>query len=474
MHNFKLKITCLAVAAALGLTACGGGGSSSGESTLTTSNITGVITGFGSVYVDGIEYETDNANFTLDGVAGTENQLAIGMVVSLQGTVNADGTTGTATAVTFADEVEGTLLANNFLADGTLNIMGQTVHIIDTTSLDSEVLGVDTFESIAVGNVVEVSGFSDGSGTIYATRIEVKKEALEVGDNIELKGVISSLDTAGQTFTLGGLTIDYSSAQLDDISEITNGLYVEIKSDQALSGTTMIASKIELEGDGKHDERGDDGEEMEFEGIIMSVDSNFIVVNGQTVYFNDETEYEHGDESRLVVGTKLKVEGEFNTEGLLIAEEFKFKEEGDTEISSHVESVDTNASTLTMMGLTFHIKNTTIMKDERDEDGQTAVRYFDIADIAAGDWLEIRAYYDELNSQWVATQLERDDKDLDELASIEGIVVDNTTLNQLTVATLTVDYSAVSNFTANIGDKVEMEGSYTDNLFTVTEISIDD
>ena len=474
MHNFKLKITCLAVAAALGLTACGGGGSSSGESSSTSSNISGVITGFGSVYVDGVEYETDNANFTLDGIAGTEDQLAVGMVVSLQGTLNADGTTGTATTVTFEDEVEGTLLANNFLADGTLNIMGQTIHIIDTTSLDSRVVGVDTFESIAIGNVVEVSGFSDGSGTIYATRLEVKKAALEVGDDIELKGVISSLNTITQTFTLGGLTIDYSSAQLDGISEMVDGLYVEIKSDQALSGFTMFASKIELERDGEHDERGDDGEEIEFEGIIMSVDSNSIVVNGQTVYFNDETEFEHGDESHLIIGSKLKVEGEFNAEGLLIAEEFKFKEEGDTEITSHVESVDANASTLTIMGLTLHVNNTTIMEDERDEEGQTAVRYFDITDITVGDWLEIRAHYDELNSQWVATKLEREDKELNELASIEGVVEDNTILNQLTVATLTVDYSAVSSFTANIGDKVEMEGSYADNLFTVTEISIDD
>ena len=77
--NEKLKITTvsLAIAGVIGLTACGGGGSGSDSSTATTGSMitSGVVTGFGSVFVDGVEFETDSSSFSLDdGDDGIEDE----------------------------------------------------------------------------------------------------------------------------------------------------------------------------------------------------------------------------------------------------------------------------------------------------------------------------------------------------------------------------------------------------------------
>src|SRR5258707_757124 len=61
----------------------------------------GPITGFGSVFVNGVEYITSNAQILIDHQAGAEAQLHPGQIVTVKGNVNADGVTGTATEVSF-------------------------------------------------------------------------------------------------------------------------------------------------------------------------------------------------------------------------------------------------------------------------------------------------------------------------------------------------------------------------------------
>ena len=476
--NINRKIIYIAALTALGLTACGGGGSgdSSSGTGSQANTVTGVITGFGSVFVDGVKYETDNASFNVDGVSASEDDLAVGMVVTLTGTVNADGSTGFANSIVFEHEVEGVVIANNYLSDQTLDIMGQTIIVDDSTIFESKIAGVTTIDQIAVDNIVEVSGYPTGNGTIHATRLEVKKQSKEIDDTLEVKGVVSNLDTSAQTFTLGSLTVDYSTAILDDITNLSDGLYVEVESTQALNGTTLIASEIELEDDGAMDYSGDDGEEMEFEGIVASVgDDNSFVVNGQTVHYNNATEFEYGDLSDLVVDTKVKVEGEFNADGNLIAEEIKFKVHGELEVSGLIDSIDTENGTFNMMGNTFHINNHTIMLDEQDE-FVTPERYFNIDDLSSNEWVEVHFYQDG-DGNLVATKFERDDYDDsdDDYWSVEGLIsAIDTDTDVMVVAGVTVDFSAFPSFNANIGTEVEVDGSYNNGVFIATEIELED
>ncbi|HEB98347.1 MAG TPA: hypothetical protein ENJ05_02450, partial [Thiotrichales bacterium] len=94
------SMTALTAAIALGLTACGGGSSTTSSLDGSTASVTGVITGFGSIFVNGVEYETNGANITIDGQPGTEDDLRVGMVVTLEG--SASGNSGTAVSISFS------------------------------------------------------------------------------------------------------------------------------------------------------------------------------------------------------------------------------------------------------------------------------------------------------------------------------------------------------------------------------------
>src|SRR5690242_5090924 len=63
--------------------------------------VRGPIAGFGSIFVNGVEYSTSGANVIVDNQPGSEGQLHAGQIVTIKGTVNDDGVTGTAAEVTF-------------------------------------------------------------------------------------------------------------------------------------------------------------------------------------------------------------------------------------------------------------------------------------------------------------------------------------------------------------------------------------
>ena len=188
------KKTILAASIAM-LAACGGSGGGNSASDGTS---VGVVTGFGSIYVNGVEYETGGATVDIDGVSSVETELGIGDVVEIDGSVNADGTTGTANSVVATDELEGYVFDVSTLSTGSIIVMGQIVTItLDTVFSSDSIASIDL---LANGDIVEVSGFSDGLGNITATRIETKN----ADTDIELKGLVTGLDRTAQTFTIGG------------------------------------------------------------------------------------------------------------------------------------------------------------------------------------------------------------------------------------------------------------------------------
>ena len=216
-----MKRTSLAAVMATifaGLTACGGGGggstASSGSYT-PSSTVQGVITNFGSVWIDGVEYETNGAEIIIDGRPGTEDDLDVGMYVTLTG--SADGASGQAVSIEFDDDIEGVVESVD-AATGTLRVMGQNVVVDANTVIESDdglAVAVADLSDLAQDHVVEVSGYNDGQGNILATRIELKARDLDEyrtrkGESaeIEVKGVVSNVDPDNRTFKLGGLTVE--------------------------------------------------------------------------------------------------------------------------------------------------------------------------------------------------------------------------------------------------------------------------
>lgn len=444
------------VSAMIGLTACSGGSDSS--NTAASSNATGRITGFGSVFVNGVEYETAGANITIDGVPATENDLAVGMLVNVEGT--ASGANGNALSISFVDNVEG--VVTQTVAGGGLVVMGYSITADSQTNLD----GLTDIANLALGDVVEISGYPDAAGGILATYIELNG-TYTPGTEIEVKGVVSNLTAT--TFMIGSMTVDYSSATSVDAG-LAEGAYVEVKGDSAPAGGTFMATRVEAE---QHGVSGDDGDELDVEGLITDIagDGSTISVNGQM--FAVPTGF---DLSAFAVGDKVEVEVRVSGTDLILSEIDKESHDvGNVEkieVKATATATDTAANTLSIAGLTISVDpNTTMMIDH----SATPEHFFNLGSITAGtDLVKVEAVPNG-NGGYLATKIERVDGTsaivelegpaaVDEVSgaiSIVGIMLD--------VTTNSIDTSAVTG-----SSKLQVNGELLqDGSLLVTSLQVE-
>jgi len=262
---------------------CGGGGSSSlagggiGGTGITAS---GSITGFGSIFVNGIEFETAGASLDVDGVTSVSNGtddasvLGIGMVVTVTGTLNDDGVTGTAENIQYDDAVQGPVMdIDPFTRSFT--VMGISVTVQNNTVFSNA-----TFENLQPDDLVEVSGFFDATGALQATRI-VRIDGGVIDVEVEVKGTVTGL--AGAVFVLAvdyaaatTYTVDATAAELP-AGGLADNQYVEVKG--TLTGTAIDAKSVELKSEGFADTGN-----ASIEGIVTDfIDIGNFRVAGQPV-----------------------------------------------------------------------------------------------------------------------------------------------------------------------------------------------
>ena len=393
-------------ASILAITACSGSGSDTADS----SSSVGVITGFGSIYVNGVKYETDGADIEIDGVSSIETSLGIGDVITLVGSINVDGVTGVATTVTSKDELEGYVLdTSSLLSDGTgsLNIMGQTVRVTLDTVFESNSLA--SINDLSVLDIVEVSGFPDGAGNILATRVETKNAS----EDIEVKGVIKALNTVEETFYIGDLKVDYSAAS-ERPANIADDLFVEVKTESALSGDlgsgfTLVATKVEIEDDDS-DFDGDEGDEIKMQGMVSGIDETGFNFNGTRVLFTSLDIDDDFDVASLVEGAMITVEGYIDSNGNFIVEEIEEGNESEDEFEGMVSAISGSGLTVRLdenTSRTFIVNNETRMIDEQDENVEP-LHYFSLLNVSQGEYVEVE-YYTDGNGDLIATELKRED-----------------------------------------------------------------
>ncbi len=393
----------LSVLGAIGLAACGGGTTVAGidgggalpPPVATSITSQGAITGFGSVIVNGVRFDTSNAVITVDGEPATEADLAVGQIVTIQGSVEPDGVNGTASSIVFDDAVEGPIESLD-LAANTLFVLGQTVIVNGDTVFDDDIVPGD-LSGLSVGDVIEVSGFRDGSAAIVASYIDLEPMPGE----FEVTGVLSNVDIAAMTFVIGGLTIDYSSAQLDDFPAGTpeDGQLVEATGSTFGVGGELLATEVEFRGDDLILAGVDD---VEVEGLItrFSSASDFDVA-GVAVTTNGSTEFENGSAADLGLDVRVEVEGDVNASGVLVADEIEFRPVSDVRIGSTVDAVSTDG--ITVLGIDVAVSPATSFEDNSDLD----LTNFGLTDINVGDYVDVRAVSD--GAVTTATRIERDD-----------------------------------------------------------------
>lgn len=439
----KVFINILALFVFSMLLSCGGGGGggTDGGGIGGTGQVTGTITGFGSVIVNGVKFSTSGATISKEGTNTTESALQVGMVVTISGTVDANGTTGTATGITYEDLVEGPVDSIT-ISSNTMVVMGQNVIVGDTTAFD----GVN-FDQVAIGNILEVSGFKDSTGAIRASRIELKSASFTQSvTQLEVTGNITNLNTSLKTFKIGSLTIDYNTALLSNITTLTDGLLVESKSTQNVSGGILTATKVE----GKSSVSGIQalsataGNWLEIEGFVTSLTttSNFIV-NGQQIITDAQTQFENGTASDIALNTKLEAEGTTDSNGVLVAKNISIRRPLNIKIDAEAEVIDTINSTVKALGITVTINNLTQIQDT----SSASLRPFSLSSIAVNDRLKIRAFKDS-NGKVIAALLERENANAKVI--LQG-QVDSITSPNLVILGVTIQTDGLTTF-QNLSD----------------------
>lgn len=372
MQRRRVLASLLAGAGVIILPACGGGGGVAGVDTGGTGSFSaGRISGFGSgsVIVNGVRYQDGGARITNaeDATVLQARDLKLGMVVRIRAGATTPGGAGnlptaTATEIAVETQVKGPVEART--GTDTLVVLGQTVKVDAATVFDGT-----TFAAIAVGDLLEVSGFADAAGAITATRIEDEDTA----DEFRVRGAIANLDTAARTFTVGTATFDYSRPGVRlPSTALANGLFVRVRTQAAQDADgDWIVTRIELREDDVEDH-----DEAKVEGILVQ-NGSVLSVNGITI---DTSRLPAG--TPLPVGQQVEVEGEI-VAGVLLAQEIEGEgedEEAEVDVRGEVSGLDTAARTFVVRGVTFHYTPGTT----EEEDGTFA------ADLRNGATVRVR------------------------------------------------------------------------------------
>lgn len=217
--NFQMTRphAAMALLASLVLAACGGGGSSTSPSAASISqSASGTVTGFGSVFVDGVELEDAKATTRVENADGSYSAVALELGQRVR---VAHDASGTASVVTVDAAVIGTVATGSIDTTAlTLTVAGQAVKAnVDATAGTITRFGGDYtgFADIAAGDIVEVHGSAVydsavGAYVVKATRI-AKQSAITA---VRVMGKLAGLDTTAKTFTVNGLTVSYAAATL--------------------------------------------------------------------------------------------------------------------------------------------------------------------------------------------------------------------------------------------------------------------
>lgn len=417
----QLMLAVLAITIT-GLTACGGSGGSSGATSPPpppppTGGIgrngvaVGPVSNFGSIVVNGVLFDTSTATFTIDDTAGTQDDLRVGDIVIIQGTIDDNGSTGTASQVLFDDLVKGPVESIN-VAGNSLVVLGQLVLISPETSFDDG-FSPSSLDGISAGQIIEISGQFDANGDIVATRIEPKP----AGTQFEAHGTVSGLDSANSLFNLNNLIVDYGNATLDNFAGgiISDGDFVEAKGMSLGGAGELIATRVELEGllPGAND-----GDRIEIEGFITRfVSSEDFDVAGVPVTTTANTVFVGGDANDLGLNIKVEAEGDLNANGTLVATKIDIRRAKAVRMTANADSVDSANNSLVVLGITVSVDALTRFEDKSNSD----VDPLTLANINAGDYLEIRGGEFPTGSGTIlATIFEREDPDNE--AILQGFV----------------------------------------------------
>ena len=375
----------------------------------------GSISSFGSIFVNGVEWDLAGATIRIDGVPATEADLRVGMVVRIAGDFDAGNATGRALVVRYDDVVEGPISGTPVETvpgvEKTFTILGRAV-VVDavTTVFDDGA----SFDTLAADDVLEVTGFEDETEAVRATRVS-RRSPFPGNAAVELRGLVSSLvvnpDDSG-VFDLGPITVRFDAATaFEDVtrSTLAEGDRVEIEGTLRPSGNEIDATEVSLRSPGLG---ANDRSRVEVEGVVRACAASpdfcvgIVPVDASSAVFEPAT-------FTPTPGDRVEVEGALVAGTLRAA---RIEQETDSgagsgsgsarnvRIEAAVTSVDPVARTLVLLGVTVAADASTSIRDQSAVGDES----FRFSEILPGDYLEVRGV-DDGSPNVRALLIERDD-----------------------------------------------------------------
>jgi hypothetical protein len=428
----------------------------------------GTVSGFGSVIVNAVHYDTTNAAIVVNGAPATEADLEVGYVVVVQANVPGDGSAPLATSIEFSHDIVG-VIDSVAVAQNRFVMLGQIISVDGATIFGAgiEPASAAGLALLPASQVVKVSGLSASDGSLLATRVELG----ELGEGLEITGIVSSLDGAASRLQIGALVIDFSGANLEGFTggQPVVGDRVEAAGNQLTAGGALLATELKRK---ELELSLEDGDELELEGLITSFASAAsFSVSGIPVTTGAQTEFENGAATMLGLNVRIEVEGSLGAGGVLNAAEVEFKTVGEARVAAVTEAVDAAAGTLTVLGITVSVNSATSFEDKSPAE----LRPFGLQDLSPGDPVRIVGT-ETAGGALLATQISRTEPlEALELRGVATNLIDPQ-LTVLGVTVLTDAQTDIENdfFTAAEGRLVQVEGDTTTGSFLAEKVEIKD
>jgi hypothetical protein len=339
---FCAALLCAVLAALLvgSIGGCGGGVGTEGTGTFASVG-SGPITGFGSIVVSGVRYDDSTASVSDDdGQGGDRGQLALGMVVDVEGgavTTAADGVTQVATATSVRTRRALLGPVAEVAADGSrLRVLGQLVLVTADTTLGAGLATPASLAALPAGQLLEIWGLYDASRTAWvATRIALAP----AGSSYRISGPVAAVD-GGQGFTIGSQAFAGSSTGL------AAGTVVQLKLQPVRDGQgrwVVSTQKNDSPFSGERDGAG-------VEGVVATVlSASRFSVDGVTV----DSSAARVD-GTVQAGARVEVRGRLSG-GVLLASRVKASAPDEAkgfELKGTPSGLDTTARRFQLRGVT--------------------------------------------------------------------------------------------------------------------------
>jgi hypothetical protein len=426
-------LSLLAGFTACWLSACGGestaGIQGSGAPDAAGVTSVGAISGFGSVILGGVEYDTSAAQVRIDDLSGTETQLKVGQIITLKGSVNDDGKTGKATDISFVSNLRGPVTAID-VDNGTFVVLGQTVRVDDSTLFDDSI----QLAAVQMGAFLQVSGYANGAGEVVASRID----PAQASASLQVKGTVQALDTVAHTFRINALTVDYSTATPP--ASLANGITVVVRGSAFATSGALIAPIVQAIGPPSV-AANDTGH---VSGLVTTLTSAADFMIGAQRIVTDASTVIAPTGATIALNSRVDVQGTFNASGALLATKIQVKPQSLGIVRGLVDSVSANS--VTVLGVSATVSSATSFEDKSSQ----KIRLFKLSDVRTGDYVELRGTPQANGTGLVATLVARDKPDTS--SYVQGQVLSLNAPN-FTVLNLTVTTDTQTKFTGPDGNQ---------------------